>query len=137
MVVSALVACQSADQQKISFEEREKMLKDSANFTTIEWLDSTFIDLGQVKKGQVVEVPFHFRNAGSKNLVIGKVQPGCGCTVADTPKEPFAPGKEGVIKASFDSKGQNEGEHLKTVIVTANTLPSNTHELHFKVNITN
>jgi hypothetical protein len=135
LAATLLIACGETD-KKTSLEQKEQMLKDSANFTSIEWLDSTFVDMGKVKQGQVVEVAFRFRNSGTKNLVIESVTPGCGCTVADTPKEPFAPGQEGVIKANFDSKNQTVGPHRKHVTVKANTLPENTQDLDFQVEVT-
>jgi len=37
-----LIACGETD-KKTSLEQKEQMLKDSANFTSIQWLDSTFV----------------------------------------------------------------------------------------------
>jgi hypothetical protein len=65
--------------------------------------------------------------------VIEKVQPGCGCTVADYPKEPIAPGQEGEIRAEFDTKGR-EGVQKKNITVFANTR-ENTYTLYFDVTI--
>ena len=136
----SLAACQTADKKAsgktLTSEEKEKATKDSANFTTIQWLDSSYIDLGKVKEGRVVEVAFRFKNTGNKNLIIADVKPGCGCTTPEKPEKPYAPGEEGVIKAKFDSKGQHSGEHRKYVTVTANTSPSPITELTFRVDIT-
>ena len=87
--------------------------KDTANFTTMQWIDSAR-DYGKVAEGQKLEVLFRFKNTGSKPLVIESVHPGCGCTVADPPKEPIAPGAEGEIKGSFDSNGKSGQQH-KTI----------------------
>src|SRR5687768_15114344 len=57
-----------------------KALQDSANFTTIAWLDSTYQDLGKVEEGQVVDVTFRFKNTGDKPLIIADVSVSCGCT---------------------------------------------------------
>ena len=65
-------------------------MNDSANFTTIQWLD-TVKNMGTIDEGQKLEVSFRFRNSGDKPLVIERVTPTCGCTVADPPKEPIAP----------------------------------------------
>ena len=94
LFAAGLFACQSADQtsvQSMSQEEKEKAAGDSANFTTIEWLDTTVQDLGKVKEGQVVEVSYRFKNSGKKNLVIANVSASCGCTVPEKPEKPFAP----------------------------------------------
>jgi hypothetical protein len=71
------------------------------------------------------------------NLIIADVRPGCGCTDPEKPEEPIAPGKEGVIKAKFKSKGQHIGENRKYITVTANTKPSPTTELSFTAEVTN
>jgi len=111
--------------------ENDAAIKDSANFTTIQWLD-TVKDMGTVTEGQKLEVNFRFRNSGDKPLVIERVTPTCGCTVADPPKEPIAPGKEGEIKGVFDSNGRIGPNH-KTLTVVANTKPSQEKFLVFNV----
>lgn len=115
---------------------KQEALKDSANFTTVQWVDSTFKDIGNVKKGQTVEIPFVVKNTGTKPLIITSVQPGCGCTVAEKPEQPIMPGKEDKIVAKFNSEGQSAGAHSKNVTVTANTTPLTQHVLVFKVNVT-
>ncbi|MFT3935443.1 MAG: DUF1573 domain-containing protein [Chitinophagaceae bacterium] len=105
--------------------------KDTASFTTMQWIDSVR-DYGKITEGQKLEVSFRFKNTGSKPLVIESVHPGCGCTVADPPKEPIAPGAEGEIKGSFDSNGKSGVQH-KTIAVTANT--KDTHEVAFTVEV--
>jgi hypothetical protein len=108
---------------------------DAASFTTIQWLDSTHQDLGKVKEGSVVEVSWKFKNTGNKPLIISNVNPGCGCTVADKPEEPIAPGGESIIKAKFDSKDR-VGSQRKDVYVTANT-GTDQQVLSFAVEVTN
>jgi hypothetical protein len=138
VVAAGLFACQSADQKSapaLTEEAKDAAKKDTANYTTIEWLDSTFKDLGKIKEGETVEVSFRFRNSGTKNLVITNVYASCGCTVPEKPEKPFAPGEEGVIKAKFDSRGRPKGEQRKTVFVDATTAPTQQHQLNFKVEI--
>jgi hypothetical protein len=123
-----LAACQNGDQQSggqgLSQEEKQEALKDSSKYTSIQWLDSTVLNLGKVKEGTVVEVSYHFKNVGKYPLIITDVTPGCGCTVPEKPEKPYAPGEEGVIKAKFNSKDQHLGEIAKTVGVSSNTNPS-------------
>ena len=107
--------------------------KDTASFTTMQWIDSVK-DYGKIVEGQKLEVAFRFKNTGNKPLVIEGVHPSCGCTVADPPKEPIAPGAEGEIKGSFDSNGKNGQQH-KNISVTANTKGMQTHELTFTVDV--
>lgn len=137
--VIGLTACRTADKKtsgkELSQEEKNKALKDSANFTSIEWLDPVVQDLGKVKEGQVVDITYRFKNTGNKQLVISDVSPGCGCTVPEKPEEPIAPGQEGVIKAKFNSSGQHKGENRKSIAVTSNT-NSSPVQLSFRVEIT-
>jgi hypothetical protein len=140
MAFLAFYGCKTNDKKTaeggMPVEEKTKALKDSANFTTIEWLDSTFKDLGKVVQGQQVEVSYRFKNTGDKNLIITDVTASCGCTVPEKPQKPYAPGEEGVIKAKFDSNGRPVGEARKEVYVTANTRPSVSQSLSFRVEIT-
>lgn len=106
---------------------------DSSTFTKIEWLDNDR-DFGKVNEGQKVEVTFRFKNTGDNPLIIYSVSPGCGCTAAEPPKEPILPGKEGVIKGSFDSNGRS-GTNNKSIYVKANTLGGMDHTLRFKVEV--
>ncbi len=137
--LTLLAACGTSDKQAeqkvLTDEEKDTAAKDSANYTSISWNDSTFIDLGKVTKGQVVEVNFPFTNSGNKNLVITNVTASCGCTIPEKPQEPFTPGKGGVIKGKFDSQNQAIGEHRKTVFVSANTDPNREHQLSFRVEV--
>ena len=111
----------------------QSALADSSRYTTIQWLDSVK-DFGKIPEGQKLEVAFRFRNTGTMPLVIVRVQPSCGCTVADQPTEPIAPGGEGQIKAIFNSKG-HAGINHKTLFVTANTRGGKNHSLTFLVEV--
>lgn len=92
---------------------------DSTKWTTVQWLDSTQ-NFGKVTDGEKVKISFHFKNTGSKPLVISDVHASCGCTVPSKPEEPIAPGKEGVITAEFNSSGR-VGKASKYLNVTCNT----------------
>ena len=109
-----------------------RIMSDTASFTTLQWIDSTFQNLEKVKEGAQVEVIFRFRNTGNKPLVIASATASCGCTVPEKPEEPIAPGAEGRILAKFDSKGR-PGENRKSIYIDANTRPSRNHDLGFSV----
>ena len=117
LVTVLLAACSSSDTS--ASPDKEKAIQDTANYTTIEWLDSTTQNIGKVDQGQVVEITWHFKNSGNKPLVIANVRPGCGCTGAEGPTEPVAPGKESVIKAKFNTENYPGSQH-KQVFVKAN-----------------
>ena len=127
-----MAACQQGDQKKNTASAQQPDIEDSTNYTSISWLDNNQ-DFGKVTEGQKVEVNFHFKNTGDKPLVIYSVRPGCGCTAAEPPKEPVLPGKEGIIKGSFDSQGR-VGTNNKSIFVLANTNPNN-QTLYFKVEV--
>lgn len=101
--------------------------------TTLKWEDSVK-DMGQITEGQVVDISYHFTNTGTKPLVIESVNVSCGCTVAEKPEKPIAPGGQGVIKASFNSSGK-PGLNTKSISVVANTEGSKEHTLQFKVDV--
>jgi Protein of unknown function (DUF1573) len=108
-------------------------ITDSTQLTTIQWLDSSK-DFGKIQEGQKLEVAFRFRNSGDKPLVIQKVQPSCGCTVAEQPNAPIAPGAESQIKATFNSEGRTGVNH-KTLFVYANTKGTQSHSVQFVVEV--
>jgi len=104
----------------------------AAPVTTIQWVDSVK-HIGKVSEGEKVQIEYKFVNTGSNPLVISNVVASCGCTVAEKPEAPIAPGKEGYIKASFDSKGRVGSNH-KTLTVIANTTQAN-YALVFDVEV--
>ena len=133
---TSIIACKSSDKKvaatgtpTLTTEEKEKAKTDTANFTTIEWLDSMYKDLGNIKKDQTVEITYRFKNTGDKNLIFDNVSAQCGCTIPERPERAYAPGEEGEIKAKYNGSGQ--GHVRKEVYVTANTRPSNSHTLSF------
>ena len=109
-------------------------ITDSSNFTSIQWLDSTHQELGKIKEGETPEISWKFRNVGDKPLVVLNASATCGCTVAEKPEQPIAPGEEGLIKAKFSSQGR-VGANEKQVIVMTNTKGNTTHYLKFKVEV--
>jgi hypothetical protein len=149
LIMPAILSCESSDKKvngTAATESGNTALSptnnnqpaafDSANATSIQWIDSTSQDLGRVKEGTVVEVTYRFKNTGNKPLVIESVQPSCGCTVPEKPEKPIPPGGEEVIRAKFSSSGR-AGQNHKSITVNANTLPSSQHILQFNVEVTN
>jgi hypothetical protein len=130
-IISGFVSCQLRN-SKAAGEQPLDNLKDSTNFTSIQWIDSTYQDLGTVKEGPEVEIAYKFKNTGDKNLIIENVTAGCGCTIVEKPKEPYAPGAIGTIKAKFTTQG-HAGTNNKSIYVTANTHGSIHQELKFHI----
>jgi hypothetical protein len=90
-------------------------------------------DFGEIKEGDQVSYNFKFKNIGDVPLIISSASATCGCTVPDYPKEPIAPGAEGIIKVIFNSAGK-PGMQNKVVSITANTNPTLT-ELNILGNV--
>jgi len=135
---TSIIACKSSDKKPadttttitpLTTEEKEKAKTDTANFTTIQWLDSMYKDLGNIQKDKTVEITYRFKNTGDKNLVFDNVSAQCGCTIPERPERAYAPGEEGEIKAKYNGSGQ--GHVRKEVYVTANTRPATAHTLSF------
>lgn len=75
-------------------------------------------DFGTVAKGEMLEWTFQVKNTGANDLEILKVQPACGCTVADFDSV-IRPGTTGDIKAVVDTNAFN-GPISKSVTITSN-----------------
>ena|SRR5258705_5242513 len=127
----SLISCQQRS-SKTAGEQAVSPTKDSTSFTTVQWIDSTFQDLGTVKEGPQVDIAFKFKNTGDKNLVIESVTAGCGCTIVEKPQEPFAPGQIGTIKAKFTTQG-HPGTNDKSIFVTTNSKLNPDQELKFRI----
>ncbi|MBS1615674.1 MAG: DUF1573 domain-containing protein [Bacteroidetes bacterium] len=76
-------------------------------------------DFGTVPEGPSAEHVFLFKNTGKEPIVIQRVQPSCGCTAPDWSKEPIAPGKTGMVKATYGTQGR-PGHFEKTMTVFTN-----------------
>jgi hypothetical protein len=133
IAAAIFIGCDYADKTPAGNAAVHQEALDSSKFTTIEWIDSTK-DYGKINEGQKLDVSFRFKNTGDKPLIIIRVQPGCGCTAAEPPKEPIAPGAEGVINASFNSKDRT-GHNSKDIFVEANTRGNQNHKVHFDVEV--
>ncbi|MBS1949071.1 MAG: DUF1573 domain-containing protein [Bacteroidetes bacterium] len=134
LLATAIISCNETEKKAGPPPGAAAAMKDTVNYTTIQWLDSTSKNFGKISEGQKLEVSYAFKNTGTKPLVISRVQPSCGCTVAEQPSEAVAPGSEGIIKASFNSEGRTGVNH-KTLFVYANTRGSQQQELQFVVEV--
>ena len=133
LVAVSLFSCKNKSERQL--EDAQKIAADSSNYTSVKWIDS-IVKFGTINKGDKIDIKFRCRNSGDKPLVLVNVRPGCGCTVADYTKEPIAPGAEGLVTASFDSKKVGtSGDVRKTIIVNTNTKNGTEHYLYFEGSI--
>ncbi len=113
----------------------KKAIADTSNFTIVKWMD-TLINFGTIKQGEKIVLKFKCMNSGLKPLVLTNVRPGCGCTIAEYTKEAILPGKEGWVKASFDSK-KFCGEVHKSLLAATNSKNDPERNLQFTGTIIN
>ncbi|MEM6963581.1 MAG: DUF1573 domain-containing protein [Bacteroidota bacterium] len=80
---------------------------------------SKVFDFGFIMEGDTVMHNFYFKNVGTDDLLITKVEPSCGCTVPVYPRTPIAPGEGGKISVLFRSAGKL-GRQNPTISVFTN-----------------
>ena len=93
--------------------------------TTVMSFDATEFDFGTVDEGEKVSHTYSFKNTGDEPLILSNAKGSCGCTVPKWPKEPIAPGEDGVVTVEFNSKNK-KGKRNQKVTITANTNPPQT-----------
>ncbi len=59
------------------------------------------------EEGVVLEHLFSFQNTGDAPLIFKDYKVTCPCTKVVFPNEPIPPGKSGVVKVTFDTKGKS------------------------------
>ena len=137
MCLSILAACanQNSTGSKNPTETQEiatVAAVDIANSPVFKFEKEVY-DFGEIKDGEKVTYDFKFKNIGNSPLIISSATATCGCTIPEYPKEPVAPGAEGLIRVVFNSAGK-AGMQNKIVSITANTVPSLT-ELNILGNV--
>lgn len=75
-------------------------------------------DFGKIQQGKPVTVNFEFTNIGAEPLILAKVEPTCGCTIADYTKTPVKKGAKGNIKITYNAAALMPFN--KTIVVTSN-----------------
>ena len=126
--IACLVVLAACNNQKTvestadSKETSEIAALDTANAPAFKFEKEVY-DFGKITDGEVVTYDFKFKNIGKSPLIISSATATCGCTVPEYPKEPVAPGADGVIRVVFNSAGK-PGMQNKIVSITANTIPS-------------
>lgn len=136
--VAILASCSNQEPKQATTTESETVATASetspADAPVFKFVKESF-DFGQITMGEKVSYDFEFTNIGKSPLIITSATATCGCTVPEFPKEPVAPGAEGVVRVVFDSAGKL-GMQNKVVTITANTVPETT-ELNILGNVVN
>lgn len=87
------------------------------------------INYGTIDQGADGQREFVFTNTGKEPLIITHAKGSCGCTVPTWPREPIAPGEQGVIKVKYDTK--RVGPFTKSVTINSNAKTA-TKVVHIK-----
>lgn len=104
LTLEGQVNMDGSQQPITAYEEKPKTKKSGARAKIV--FDEPTYDYGFVMQGDKVKHDFHFTNNGGGDLLIKRVEPSCGCTTPDYPKEVIPPGGSGKISVVFDSKGK-------------------------------
>ena len=84
--------------------------------------EKTTIELGTFSMDEPVQrCTFKFTNTGKAKLVINQVNPSCGCTVAEYPKDFISPGGTGEITVTYNGTGKMPGRFKKSITVITNS----------------
>lgn len=132
-VVAFITGCNAKDNTK---KQLAVKAADTLNYTYIKWVDS-LKDIGNIPAGKTQSISFTFMNTGNKPLYIIDAKPGCGCTLADYPKEAILPGKTGVLKADYNVHENGQGDFRKSIRVTTNTKDKTDNYIFFYGTIIN
>lgn len=118
LTITALSLGSCKDRNKNKLFNPDAQANTFEDTATVRIIDSSY-NFGTVKDGEKVVYSYRFVNTGKNLLVVNKAQPSCGCTIAESPKEPIRTGDTGYIKIVFDSKNKT-GEVHKSIHVISN-----------------
>ena len=103
----------------------------TTGFKTEELTDVKFYktgaNYGAINEGDTVSSTYKFKNSGSNDLVITKIEVSCGCTFPDYPKKPVKPGQEDSLIVRFASNGKLDRQ-VGRLVFYMNTKPED-HEI--------
>lgn len=111
-IVAAVALSFSASAQKTTEAKAPKAPAAPITFKTLE------VNKPNISYGADETFTFDFKNTGKTPIIISNVQTSCGCTTANKPTEPIAPGKSSSISVKYDTK--RVGDFVKTITVTTN-----------------
>jgi len=117
VLIFCLLAGGSFSQQTNKDKNKENKQQENNNKAYFA-LEKKMVDFGEVKMGDTKTIQLSFTNTGNKTLVLTDVYTNCGCTTIDWPKDPFLPGKSGVVKITYNPT--ETGPFNKTIWIYTN-----------------
>jgi hypothetical protein len=90
------------------------------------YLKEKSFEFGKVKPGEIKKHTFVIKNKGTDTLIIRKIRPSCGCTVARMENTKIPPGKSSKLEIEYNTLGATKGVNNKpvTIISTDRKNPS-------------
>jgi hypothetical protein len=82
-------------------------------------IESDIYDFGSILKGTTVVHTYVIKSVGQDTLIVSKVRPTCGCTLAPLSSDHIAPGQEATVRAAFNTRKFN-GRVEKYIFVDSN-----------------
>jgi len=110
-----LLAVGSFSQHKDNQQKNNQQVNNNKAYFSLE---KKSVNFGEIKMGTTKTVQLSFTNTGNKTLVLTDVYTNCGCTTVDWPKDPFLPGKSGVVKITYNPT--ETGPFNKTIWIYTN-----------------
>jgi len=78
------------------------------------------LDMGLFAKDEEKQQEVWIYNDGDGPLVVTSVRSDCGCTAADYPHDPIAPGDSAAMKVRFSARGRQPGTFRKMLRIRSN-----------------
>ncbi len=69
----------------------------------VDFMTPKLIDFGEVREGEILNGTIQFVNTGDETVSINRVQPSCGCTLAELNRTDFAPGDTATIPFTLNT----------------------------------
>lgn len=83
--------------------------------SAVVWTNGKTYDFGSVELGSTTGVVFTFTNVSPDSIVLQTVRTTCGCTAAQWPERPVAPGANADIRIEYSA--ENKGGFSKKIRV--------------------
>jgi hypothetical protein len=81
-------------------------------------------NFGMVKKGEVVNMVYSYKNVGNTPLIIYDYKVGCSCTEVEFSRDPVPPGESAEINVKFDTKSTYDRQD-RVIEIISNAKNSN------------
>jgi hypothetical protein len=111
------------------FAQEEKLSKARIFLPDTRW------DFGCVPKRGSVCHTFKVKNIGEDTLIIVRVRPGCGCTMAPLSKDRLAPDETADLEVIFDPEKIRKGETSKNIQIISNDPTKPFQDLSFTARV--